>query len=62
LDPEMQNTAHRSEKGEELEEMEEMEELVTFGMDLSQLNDYLNNIIKVVNQHAALLNTLNSEV
>ena len=31
-------------------------------MNYSQLNEYLNNIIKVVNQHAKLLQTLNHEV
>lgn len=36
--------------------------LVRFNMDLSQLKDYLDNIIKVVNQHAKLLHTLNREM
>lgn len=31
-------------------------------MNFSSLNDYLNNIIKVINQHAKLLNTLNQEI
>lgn len=47
---------------EDLPEEEPEEELVSFGMDLTQLNEYLNNIIKVINQHASLLNTLNTEV
>jgi hypothetical protein len=36
--------------------------LVKFNMNLDQLNDYLRSIIKVVNQHAKLLSTLNAEV
>ena len=31
-------------------------------MNLSQLDDFLKNIIKAVNQHAKLLQTLNSEM
>ena len=31
-------------------------------MNLSQLNDFLQNVIKVVNQHAKLLKTLNKEM
>lgn len=37
-------------------------QLVKFNMNLSQLNDYLQSIIKVVNQHAKLLKNLNTEV
>ena len=40
-------------------ESEEQDELVKYNMNFSSLNEYLNNIIKVVNQHAKLLNTLN---
>ena len=31
-------------------------------MNVSQLNDYLRKIIKVVNQHAKLIHTLNDEI
>jgi len=43
-------------------EEEDEDELVKFNVSFTQLNDYLNNIIKVVNQHAKLLDTLNKEV
>lgn len=38
------------------------EPLVMFNMNLSHLKEYMDNIIQVVNQHARLLHTLNSEV
>lgn len=44
------------------EEQEDEDELVKFDIKFEQLNEYLNNIIKVVNQHAKLLDTLNKEV
>jgi len=44
------------------EDEEEEDPLVTLGMDLTQLNEYLNNIIKVLNQHASLLNVVNNEI
>ncbi|CDW88654.1 UNKNOWN [Stylonychia lemnae] len=47
---------------EEQEDEEEEEELVKFNMNFTQLNEYLNNMIKVINQHAKLLNTLNKEI
>lgn len=31
------------------------DELVRFGVDMTKLSDYLDNIIRVVNQHAKLL-------
>ena len=31
------------------------DELVRFGIDMTKLSDYLDNIIRVVNQHAKLL-------
>lgn len=34
---------------------QEGNELVKFGVDMSELSDYLDNIIQVVNQHAKLL-------
>jgi hypothetical protein len=36
--------------------------LMKFNMDITQLTEFLNNIIQVVNQHAKLLHTLNKEV
>ena len=33
-----------------------------FNVSFTQLNEYLNNIIKVINQHAKLLETLNKEI
>lgn len=36
--------------------------LVMFNMDLTTLKDYLDNMIQVINQHAKLLKTLNSEI
>lgn len=47
---------------DEHEAKNEREPLVRFNMDLSHLKDYLDNIIKVVNQHAKLLRTLNREI
>ena len=38
------------------------EPLVELNMDISQLKGYMDNIIAVVNQHAKLLHTLNSEI
>ena len=38
------------------------DQLVKFNMNFTQLNDYLNNIIKVINQHAKILHNLNKEV
>ena len=38
------------------------EPLVSFNMNLSQLNEHLRKIIKVVNQHAKLIHTLNYEI
>ena len=36
--------------------------LVKFGVDMSELSDYLDNIIKVVNQHAKLLDKVSDEL
>ncbi len=38
------------------------EPLVSFNMNLTQLNEHLRKIIKVVNQHAKLIHTLNYEI
>ena len=36
--------------------------LVKFGVDMSELSDYLDNIIQVVNQHAKLLDKVSEEL
>ena len=36
--------------------------LVKFGVDMTQLSEYLDNIIKVVNQHAKLLDKVSDEL
>jgi hypothetical protein len=41
---------------------DKVEPLVSFSMNLNQLNEYLWKIIKVVNQHAKLLHRLNHEI
>eukprot|EP00347_Sterkiella_histriomuscorum_P017595 403348737 len=56
------NTSSHLDNDQNEEDEEEEEELVKFNMNFTQLNDYLNNIIKVINQHAKLLNTLNNEI
>jgi hypothetical protein len=38
------------------------DELVRFGIDMSKLSDYLDNIIRVVNQHAKLLDDVSTEL
>jgi len=38
------------------------EPLVKFGVDMSELSDYLDNIITVVNQHAKLLDKVSDEL
>ena len=37
-------------------------ELVKLGVDMSQLSDYMDNIVKVVNQHAKLLDNVSDEL
>ena len=37
-------------------------ELVKLGVDMSQLSDYMDNIVKVVNQHAKLLDKVSEEL
>ena len=37
-------------------------ELVKLGVDMSQLSDYMDNIVKVVNQHAKLLDKVSDEL
>ena len=37
-------------------------DLVKFGVDMSELSEYLDNIIQVVNQHAKLLDQVSSEL
>ena len=39
-----------------------LSDLVRLGIDMSSLSDYLQNIIKVVNQHAALLDNISDEL
>ena len=53
-----EGSAERALKGERILS----EPLVRFNMDITQLKDYLDNIIQVVNQHAKLLKILNKEV
>lgn len=38
------------------------DELVRFGIDMTKLSDYLDNIIKVVNQHAKLLDDVSCDL
>ena len=42
--------------------MDGCNELVQCGVDMSELSDYLDNIIKVVNQHAKLLDQVSEEL
>ena len=36
--------------------------LVKFGVDMTELSNYLDNIIQVVNQHAKLLDQVSEEL
>ena len=38
------------------------QDLINFGIDMSQLQEYMENIIKVVNQHARLLDKVSDEL
>lgn len=43
-------------------EPDEEQPLVSLNMNMQQLNEYLQGIIKVVNQHAKLLQNVNKEL
>ena len=44
------------------ESTEDPDALVKFGVDMTELSEYLDNIIQVVNQHAKLLDKVNDEL
>ena len=41
---------------------EHQDPLVKFGVDMSDLSDYLDNLTRVVNQHAKLLDKVSEEL
>ena len=57
----MQNEPHLS-VGRDLFGRETGNDLVKFGVDMSELSEYLDNIIQVVNQHAKLLDQVSEEL
>ena len=50
------------EEGAESVEWENQDPLVKFGVDMTELSDYLDNLTRVVNQHAKLLDKVSEEL